>query len=66
MSNATVRPFARFIGVHLGGGRGKTTAVARLERDGDGVRLVEARLRHGHRGSGEDPLTTPPWRATLR
>ncbi len=54
MTHATGRTFARFIGVHLGGGRGKTTAVARLERAGSGVRLVEARLRHGHRGSGED------------
>ena len=49
------RPFRRFIGVNLGGGRGKTTAVARLEREGDDrVRLVEARLRTGHRGGGEE------------
>ena len=26
------RPFRRFIGVDLGGGRGKNTAIARLER----------------------------------
>ena len=50
------RAFDRFVGINLGGGRGKTTAVARLERGGDegGVRVVEARLRHGHRGGGED------------
>jgi len=54
MSRETARDFSRFIGVNLGGGRGKTTAVARLERSGRGVRLVEARMRHGHRGGGED------------
>lgn len=54
MSRETGRQFSRFIGVNLGGGRGKTTAVARLERAGAGVRLVEARMRHGHRGGGED------------
>lgn len=50
------RGFTRFVGVSLGGGRGKTTAVARLECDADAaeVRLVEARVRHGHRGSGQD------------
>lgn len=55
LSRETGRRFTRFIGVNLGGGRGKTTAVARLERLPDrGVRLVEARMRHGHRGGGED------------
>ena len=55
------RRFSRFVGVALGGGRGKTTAVARFELDEDAsapgaprVRLAEARLRHGHRGSGPD------------
>ncbi|MBL9100404.1 MAG: DUF429 domain-containing protein [Myxococcales bacterium] len=48
------RGFTRFIGISLGGGRGKTTAVARLEGEADTLRLVEARVRHGHRGSGED------------
>ncbi|HEY8377317.1 MAG TPA: hypothetical protein VIK91_12565, partial [Nannocystis sp.] len=56
---SAARRFDRFIGVALGGGRGKTTAVARLElaaqEDGPPrVRLAEARLRHGHRGSGEE------------
>jgi predicted nuclease with RNAse H fold len=56
------RRFTRFVGVALGGGRGKTTAVARLELDmsdetegaAPRVRLAEARLRHGHRGSGQE------------
>lgn len=47
------RDFHRFIGIHLGGGRGKTTAVARLERSGNNLRLAEARVRQGHRGGGE-------------
>ncbi len=60
LAPAPVRRFSRFVGVALGGGRGKTTAVARLEldRDAEGaarVRLAEARLRHGHRGSGREP-----------
>ncbi len=47
--------FRRFIGVSLGGGRGKTTAVARLELDPEtGVlTLAEARARWGQRGGGE-------------
>ncbi len=48
----------RFIGVDLGGGRGKTTAVARLEHtEHDGIwRLVlaDAKLRYGQRGTGRD------------
>lgn len=46
----------RFIGISLGGGRGKTTAVARLELDGDEpsrLTLAEARSRWGQRGGGE-------------
>jgi predicted RNase H-like nuclease len=36
------RDFRTFIGVDLGGGKGKNTAVARLELDGDkGVRVVD-------------------------
>ncbi|MCB9701447.1 MAG: DUF429 domain-containing protein [Myxococcales bacterium] len=51
------RAFRRFLGINLGGGRGKTTAVARLEREpgsSERVRVVEARLRVGHRGGGEE------------
>lgn len=48
----------RFIGVSLGGARGKTTAIARLEwrQDGRPLVLVEARIKSGHRGSGEEGL----------
>lgn len=59
-ATSPTRRFTRFVGVALGGGRGKTTAVARLERvdvaadQPPRVRLAEARLRHGHRGSGEE------------
>lgn len=46
----------RFIGVDLGGGRGKTTAVARLEQTEKpgGWRLVlaDAKARYGQRGTG--------------
>lgn len=49
--------FTRFIGVDLGGGRGKNTAVARLELSVSAagrVRLgvAEAKVRHGQRGTG--------------
>jgi predicted nuclease with RNAse H fold len=49
--------FRRFIGVDLGGGRGKNTAVARLEL-GVGptgrprLAVAEAKVRHGQRGTG--------------
>lgn len=57
--------FRRFIGVDLGGGRGKNTAVARLELSvGASGRprlgVAEAKVRHGQRGTGradEDPGT---------
>jgi hypothetical protein len=50
--------FRRFIGIDLGGGRGKNTAVARLEitKSVDGcVRLgvSEAKVRYGQRGTGQ-------------
>lgn len=48
--------FGRFIGVDLGGGRGKTTAIARLEHTEhpSGWRLVlaDAKARYGQRGTG--------------
>lgn len=34
------RSFTTFLGVDLGGGKGKNTAVARIERSGDGARVV--------------------------
>ena len=53
----------RFVGVSLGGGRGKTTAIARLELSTDAspdsgpesgrLILAEARARWGQRGGGE-------------
>lgn len=50
--------FRRFIGIDLGGGRGKNTAVARLEltKTPDGaVRLgvSDAKIRYGQRGTGQ-------------
>lgn len=49
--------FVRFVGIDLGGGRGKNTAVARLEltRSGDALRLAvaEAKVRYGQRGTGK-------------
>lgn len=50
----------RFIGVSLGGGKGKTTAIARLEWQADGTPLVlvEARVKVGHRGSGDEGLAS--------
>lgn len=49
----------RFIGVSLGGARGKTTAIARLEwqEDGTPLVLVEARVKVGHKGGGAQGLT---------
>lgn len=49
--------FRRFIGVDLGGGRGKNTAVARLEltRTAQGrprLAVTEAKTRYGQRGTG--------------
>ncbi len=37
--DATARTFRRYIGVDLGGGKGKNTAVALLEADGEGARV---------------------------
>ena len=39
------RPSLRFIGVDLGGGRGKTTAVAELRATPDGVEVLEVASR---------------------
>jgi hypothetical protein len=50
--------FRRFIGIDLGGGRGKNTAVARLERtrspDGElRFGVSDAKIRYGQRGTGQ-------------
>jgi predicted nuclease with RNAse H fold len=52
--------FRRFVGISLGGGRGKTTAVARLELHGEQLTLAEARTRWGQRGGGEVEASPPP------
>ena len=47
------RPYRRFLGVDLGGGKGKTTAVARLEIAASGMlEVVEVGTA---RGAGKDP-----------
>lgn len=60
------RPFKRFLGIDLGGGKGKKTALAVLERRGGGVTVVDVAPRAGAaplydgaliaamRGAGED------------
>ena len=45
MSGTPRRQFRSFLGVDLGGGKGKNTAVARLERAGDGARVVHVGAR---------------------
>jgi predicted nuclease with RNAse H fold len=50
--------FRRFIGIDLGGGRGKNTAVARLEltKSADGalrLGVSDAKIRYGQRGTGQ-------------
>lgn len=50
--------FRRFIGIDLGGGRGKNTAVARLEltKTADGslrLGVADAKIRYGQRGTGQ-------------
>ncbi|MFO7563337.1 MAG: DUF429 domain-containing protein [Enhygromyxa sp.] len=50
----------RFIGISLGGGRGKTTAVARLELRDEQLTLAEARTRWGQRGGGEVEAAAGP------
>ena len=55
--------FRRFIGISLGGGRGKTTAVARLEfADDDTYVLEEARVKGEHRGAGPGDSTPGSFR----
>lgn len=43
------RGFENIVGVDLGGGRGKTTAVAVLHRDGDAARVIDLAPRRGAR-----------------
>lgn len=48
--------FTRFIGVDLGGGRGKTTAVAELRSTANGVDVVEVAIRSSNRLWNDDTL----------
>lgn len=51
------RPFARFIGVDLGGGRGKTTVVAELRRgSAQTAEVVEVAIRAGKQRWTDDTL----------
>lgn len=58
----------RFVGVSLGGGRGKTTAVARMELRSEGAAtgedlvLAEARVKGEHRGGGGEQTVIGPFR----
>jgi hypothetical protein len=52
------RRFTRFVGIDLGGGRGKTTAVAelRLPTTGDGVEVTRVATRSGRRPWTDETL----------
>jgi hypothetical protein len=50
------RPFNRFVGVDLGGGRGKTTAVAELRIGASGAEVVEVATRSGKLPWTDDTL----------
>lgn len=58
LSDAGVkRSFARFVGVDLGGGRGKTTAVAEIRTStGGGAEVVEVATRRGDQRWNDDAL----------
>lgn len=61
----SARPARRFVGIDLGGGRGKNTAVARLELGDDGrLTVAEAKIRYGQRGTGA--AAEPPGDALFR
>jgi len=50
------RPFTTYVGIDLGGARGKTTAVATLARHGDGVWVERVATRHGGEPWHDDTL----------
>ena len=52
------RPFTRFIGIDLGGGRGKTTALAEIRGDASGAEVVEVATRSGRAPWTDDTLAT--------
>jgi predicted nuclease with RNAse H fold len=50
------RPFSRFVGIDLGGGRGKTTAVAELRSGAGGVEVIEVATRSNKVAWTDDTL----------
>jgi len=52
------RAFSRFIGVDLGGGRGKTTAVAEIRSGPNGAQVFEVATRSGKLPWTDDTLLT--------
>ena len=50
------RSFSRFVGVDLGGGRGKTTAVAELRCGASGAEVIEVATRSGRLPWTDDTL----------
>lgn len=50
------RPFTRFIGIDLGGGRGKTTALAELRVGASGAEVIEVATRSGKSPWTDDTL----------
>ena len=50
------RAFSRFIGVDLGGGRGKTTAIAEIRSGAGGAQVVEVATRAGRLPWTDDTL----------
>jgi hypothetical protein len=50
------RAFSRFIGVDLGGGRGKTTAIAEIRSTASGAQVVEVATRSGRLPWTDDTL----------
>ena len=52
------RAFSRFVGVDLGGGRGKTTAIAELRSGPSGAEVVEVATRASRQPWTDDTLLT--------
>jgi predicted nuclease with RNAse H fold len=58
MEAAVKRAFTRFVGVDLGGGRGKTTAVAELRSGPGGAEVIEVATRSTRQPWTDDTLVT--------
>ncbi len=52
------RSFSRFVGVDLGGGRGKTTAIAEIRMGASGAEVLEVATRSGKLAWTDDTLIT--------